>query len=805
MSSLLSRLKITQSRTIISYLFCIGVILVWFSPWWIGGKNLAPLDLLNEMMSPWRQGNETSFAKNHIVSDAVDQYLVYRIVAAESYAKEGWLGWSSLTYGGTAQYANTMALYYDWTMQLHRWFDFWTAWHLGIMGQVMLAATGMFLFLRGRSIGPLWACCGALAYAANSQFVVWIYHRWALSAFCWVPWIFWTIDCYRRGNRSCWALVPIFSALAFLGGTLQHAAYVVLAVMAIWAEETVEGWRKVSMRESKALTFQRIKLHLNTQSIILGRYAAWGLLATGLSAMMLFPCIDAFLTSTKLGLHMGMHGTEAMGLYPKGLLQPLLNLAAYPLQIFPSAVGHCGTVDLLKLFRSEFFYVAYFGSLPVIIAFITLLRGKSPLLARILIGTGLFLPLTPLLRHLYQRLYLLFILGGILAFSHFMESASVATKKRVFKITSVISGMAILMWTALSIVMKIKQEKLQDLLQQKIVHESDGGSFGYFRLWIQGRADKFLNDLFVWSPHQLIPLCLFVGGLVGLRMCASKAQDMRTRGTVLVMLAVVLEVSVFGARWVTFVDPDRFALFPITQEVTALKDNVGRGRVITLIEETGSHMAVTPFVSNTLSPYNIATIRGYDSIMPNGMLLINQETQDPAKLARLGVTHLITYPRNKSVTNRWQTIWKSPSMELFKNPISMPRYVGFTSTTDKDSFFDGLNPNQCIPLTEQTQKENSRIIEIPKNLKWIRIAENYADGWEYRTNGESRSIWRAVLRAEDRSMLLNLESLSLIFPTIVEMRYNPPLRRTGFTISAASVIFLSFGQWLTFRLRRREL
>ncbi len=763
----------------LAMLACVAVILIWFSPWWLGGKNLAPLDLLNGMMSPWSDPANPQYASNHAVADAVDQYLVYRMVAAEDYAREGQVGWSSLTYGGTAQYANTMALYDDWSMQLHRWLGFWTAWHLGLLGQVALAAGGMFLFLRGRNIGSLWAGCGALAYAANSQFVTWIYHRWALGSFCWVPWALWAIDSYRAGKRGFWPLVPLFLAMAFMGGTLQHAALVVLAVLAMWAEETFR-----SGRQHKA------------QLTCLGRYTAWGLLACGLSAMMLVPCIAAFLESNRLGLHTGLNVNAENSIYPEGVLQPVLNLLAYPFQVFPSVLGRSDSVDALKAFKSKLFYVFYFGSLPVLLAFLAMVRKGVPTLARILIFAGLILPLTPLVRYLYQRLYLLFILGGILAFTHFMQTADRATRLRVFKATGIFASLAIAAWLILSVGLMFSD--YTQLLKETLIQRADGSSFGHYTEWIALRIDRFIDDIPIWSRQQILPLGLFVLALAGLRFSASLGQKWRQYGAVLVACAVLAEVSLFASRWVVWSDPETQPLFPTTAESEVLKEQVGRdGRVTTLIHPTG-HMPLTPFVPNTLSAYGVPIIGGYDSIVPDGMILPNETPGDAEKLGRYGVSHLITWPGNPDVPGGWRRLWDSPAMELYANELALPRYVAFRTEREKDDFIAG-NARAHVPVRETTGRQNTRHIEVPAGSRWVRIAENQADGWEYKL-ADSDS-WLPVLRAADASMLMAVNSGGN--GTTIEMRYRPPLRRLGFQITGASLLLLTIGTTLVVRRKNQ--
>jgi hypothetical protein len=757
------------------------VVMAWFSPWWCTGKVLAPLDLMNEMLSPWRGESVQAHVKNHIVSDSVDQYLVYRMIAADSYAHEGWLGWSNYTYGGTAEYANTMALYYDWTMQLHRWLGYWSAWHLGIMGQVLLAAYGMYSFLRGRGIQSLWACGGGLAYACNSQFVTWVYHRWALSSFCWVPWLFWAMDAYRKKSRMAWMMVPATLAMALLGGTLQHAALVLLCFSAAWLEEFFS-------REGK----DRLQPRFHA------RYFVWSLLGVGLAAMMFLPCADAFFVSNKLGLHTGMTTNASVSIYPEGKLQPILNALAYPLQVFPSLLGRCDSVDVLKLFKSELFYVAYFGFLPVLVAFVAIFRRDFPLLARILILMGLLLPLTPAVRYLYQRLYLLFIFGGIHAFAHFAQNLS--RTERLKWCRWLVRGMSVVVvcWLLFSIGFSFAGG-LQEKIRTYIFKVGSASSYGYFSDWMAARACRFVADLFVWSPQQWIPLLSIGFSILGLYWTASEGSGRKKLGGLMMVGAVIFDVTVFAERWVVWSDPAKHPLFPETAESKALEEVVtSSGRVSTVIHPT-AHLAKTPFIPNTLAAYRIATISGYDSIVPKGMILPNESPADAGKLGRMGVTHLITWAGNPDIPQDWHRVWKSKVMDLYENRMAVPYYMGWANSSQKDAFFGGRTGSET-KLHETSGKLNSRSIEVPQGIRWVRVAENAASGWEYKT--AAMLDWSQVSKAPDASMLM--ENPTPDQPTQMLMRYRPPLRMMGFRISAVCLVLVLLGQgWVWFQPRRR--
>lgn len=129
-------------------------------------------------------------------------------------------------------------------------------------------------------------------------------------------------------------------------------------------------------------------------------------------------------------------------------------------------------------------------------------------------------------------------------------------------------------------------------------------------------------------------------------------------------------------------------------------------------------------------------------------------------------------------------------MSLYANSLAVPRYIGFAETAGADAFLKGDNGAEWIALRETGGLESSRRIELPAGIRSVRIAENHADGWEYRLGGTAD--WQPVGRAPDAGMRLDLAAAT-DSPATLEMRYHPPLRRTGFAISGIALLLTLAG------------
>jgi hypothetical protein len=137
-------------------------------------------------------------------------------------------------------------------------------------------------------------------------------------------------------------------------------------------------------------------------------------------------------------------------------------------------------------------------------------------------------------------------------------------------------------------------------------------------------------------------------------------------------------------------------------------------------------------------------------------------------------------------------------MDLYENPLQMPRYVGFGSDAEKESFFAGTS-RESIELVETSRMENSRQIEVPPGVRWVRVAENQSDGWKYRI-GETEE-WSSVIRASDASMLM--ENTKHSTATQIQMRYDPPARKLGFAVSGTCLMALAISAAFSLRVDRK--
>ncbi len=689
-------LKYELSRRSIPAIFILLFSLGLFVPWLVSGKSLAPLDIVYQMFEPWREFRLQPAVRNHFVSDAVTQYLPYRMVAAEAFAEDGYAGWNPSVFGGTAHVSNTMALSYDWATQLHRFFGFWTAWHLGLVGRFLIAGFGMVVFLRSRGCGAWVATALGVAYLLNTEFVSWIYHQWALASFCWMPWFLWALYGARERSFRYLALAVVFLALALLGATLQHAAFIVIAIGCVWA-----GWMLVGQAET---TVPKSRLSRLQETVMV---VVTGLLAAGLVAFMLEPTITGYLENLRAG-----HEREGMG-YKHGWSQPLMMALAWPLTLYPFVLGSVQTLDLTKALLPSGVAYAFFGTIPMVLAVIGLFSRRVPRAAKLLIASGLIIPLTPLVGVLYQRVSLLWILGGCWAAGVWLSTAREESVRKVAGWGWRVLATVLVLWTLASIALVVFRAPLKVWLVARAQAAAASSQFAIFPEWVEIRALNLLDYLCVWNPWQ-------VTALVGLALSLWGIMRSRTESLwpgAALALGVALQLSVFWWQWTTWsVERD---VYERPELVRILQEEVGRtGRLAQGVGGPGE----MPFPPNTLVPTGVAITGGYDSIHPDGMRSPTGKSWDFP-----GATHFLGSVDEEQPVG-WQEVWSDGRRVLLRKPEPT---VGVVT----------LESGSQVPLRSVDFKRgsmNTMEAVVPAGAVRLELFNNWHRGWKWRDDLEGR-------------------------------------------------------------------
>ncbi len=729
----------------------VAVTVALFSPWWHQGKVLAPLDIVTNLYEPWADPAQPVDVKNHFAGDAPTQYLLYHHHANRSYRTEGRWGWNDLKSCGTPEARNTMATPGDWSIQLHRIFSFWNAWHLGIMGHLLIAMLGMHQLLRAHGIRRDLCLLGGLAYGLNGLFFSWQTHRWMLGAFCWTPWWLWAANRLKERKRSG-LLTPVFLALSLLGGHLQFAAYQLIILGIVACDGCLDTWR----------ARYGILKPVVTAAVIGG-------IAFGLAAYALIPSIAGYLDTIAHGQVRGEIG------YPSGIGGAVLHALIYPAYLYPFPLGTPDTVDLFKLFHSDLMDVPFFGSLLMLLSIIGLVQRRLPRTARLLVAAGLFLPLTPLAGPLYNRLFILWVLGGIWLSVSMLQTCDPVrwTRVRIRFLHLFLAGTFAL--AVAGLVVSLYRENITQAAVEHFVRQAEDHMFQARPDWFAGRAARFVAGWRPWRPAMAVPWLLF-GASIFLLGC----RRHRWFGYA---LAVVIGLQLYlysQPRWIVFTEafgPERSVL-PETVETRALQRIVGRyGRVHVL--QAPNRLPLFP--PNTLSYFGIPAIEGYDSIQPDGMQDIPSATSDAAAFAKRGVTHIITFAGESPPGQGWVHEETIGRIAIHANRHPAGRYTAY-----------GTNGSVRLPLHVEEHRHNSRRLNVPANTVQVRLRENWDTGWRYRVHG---SAWQRASRDDHGGMYLTVPANSR--PGTIELIFVPQWKKVGLLITlTVLMIYLPACLWI---------
>ncbi len=697
---------------LLAMLVLVATAVAAFSPALFQGKIIAPLDITTRVLAPWKESAHGAKPHNHYVSDSVTQYLPYRIHAAKSLREDGYIGWNPYTMGGSSLAANTMALPASWTIQLHRFLPFEKAWNLGLLAEFLIAGTGMLVFLRGRKLPWLACVLGAVIYMGNSQFIIWIYHRWALSSFCWMPWVLWAAaDGFDWKNlKPRQYLLPLFLTLAFLGCSLQHLVFVILACGCLFAGG-IRDW-KSPLREWPG---------------VLGWSAAF-LLAFATAAFTIVPQVEAYFTNIAIG-----HTRGGLG-YLEGPTQPFFNIFAIPAQIWPWLMGEPGTIDGWRLLKSNFMNLAYIGTIPMVLAVAGLFIKSMPRQAKWLILIGILTPLTPLNGPLYHRVHLLFVLGGAwMVAAMIAHLPQVAPRHLARGVTAITIALGAMLLTGACLPGKIRSS-IENTVVTKSIAASAGANLGSDPVWVEKRARDWTSRFSITHPETAWVYGLLVIGTAGLTLATRGGSSKKIlAGQSLILVASSLELFTLFHIWVTVSDPKD--LNPPHPAIEQVRLAAGNARVLQQTPNLGfSDVFATP---NLLSSYMIPSVDAYESIQYRSIsqALAKETPATRLNLAGVGISvqpDAIIPPEG---TGKWPVLESTSGYTIRKNPDLPPALAAGAGPVPETPSQAASALASASPLPATTPGMNRSTFEIPANTTWARISQNWHEGWHWRTTG----------------------------------------------------------------------
>lgn len=181
---------------------------------------------------PWRAyAGDAALAGKTYRTDSVLTYLPRRDHLSGSIARGRLPLWNPYILGGVPFLADPQSqVLYPPALALVP-FGAEKAIGYGVAVHILLALTGMYLFLRAISAGAAGSMLGAVAYGFSSFFFTRMGHPTFVASAAWLPFLFYGFELARRQKRAGVLALAAFLALGYLAGFPQVLVFAVAALV----------------------------------------------------------------------------------------------------------------------------------------------------------------------------------------------------------------------------------------------------------------------------------------------------------------------------------------------------------------------------------------------------------------------------------------------------------------------------------------------------------------------------------------------------------------------------------------------
>lgn len=771
-------------------ILCVLPLLFLF-PGAFSSKTILPVDQVR-LFPPWNGLGATGTPRNPNLNDVATQFVPWAKAVRLAW-KERSLPLRNRWNGcGTALAANGSSAVFSPLTFLMFLLPLANAFTLAAAVKLLIALTGMWLWLRELGVSHGAAIFGAVTFSFSFTMTPWLLFPHT-AAICLWPWALFLAERIHRGaaaSRGFWPLAVLLAMIS-LAGHIESAASLALFWFSWLASRRLMGERAIGAATAKLITA--------------------AVVALGLSAFFLLPQVFAILASNRFVLARKPLWSDFFSLaphlpvWPKGVVTTL----------FPRALGDGISSPMIPGAAGSFPEMALgYCSVVVAIGILLSLRPGSPRNGR---AVALFLPL----------------LFGLGIATGCWPAAEIAGHIPLIKM---MLPLRLLSWIALA---------GPAIAAAEIDRFCADLSRGRIPLLGFAVASASVASLAVSVYLHFRPLHAATGGLhvqrnalvitllvAGAAMLATTLASFRPRAlsALPLVLAVITGVELFrqGQSLYRFGSPAE--LFPSTPLIRFLAKQAPHYRVV------GDGSAVYP---NTNVFAGLEDIRTHDPLERRdyvefldvtagyapGEYFKHVANLDASVLSFLNVRYLVAAPGQKAPGERWLPVYTGQDGVVFENRQSLPRAL----VTPRVHLLRPAVAPSSFTVGNANALFGSRFPEMTKRDDWARTtyvlgpAEQILQNNEARISGYRESINNVSFHVSANSLssrvlvatsivqdggwtardgegrtlettLANGPFLAVWAPPragLVYLDYSPPGFRTGILLSLATLFLIS--------------